>query len=261
LSRDLQSRAFEDAGYYLLQWGRSDSADRVSVVFDCGELGFGTLAAHGHADALSVMVRAGGSDVLVDPGTYDYFSFPAWRQYFRSTRAHNTVAVDGKDQSDQLGSFLWGRRATARCLAWYPRDGGGKVVGEHDGYASLQDSVTCRRSLELDRETRSLSMTDEILSKGAHEVTLFFHFADHCEVRSASKGDHLFHVRFPGGSAILRLDPALAVTLSTGGSTPASGWMSRGYHRRTAASVVAATVQSRGALTLQTRIEFLQLGT
>ena len=260
LSRELESRAFEDAGYYVLQWGRSDAADRVSVVFDCGELGFGSLAAHGHADALSVMVRAGGVDVLVDPGTYDYFSHPQWRQYFRSTRAHNTVAIDGKDQSAQLGSFLWGRRAAARCLAWYPREGGGKVVGEHDGYTQLEDPVTCRRSLQLDRDTRSLTITDEILSKGAHDVTLFFHFADHCEVRSASKSDHLFHVRFAGGSALLRLDQSMIVTLSTGGNAPESGWMSRGYHRRTPASLVAANVRSSGALTLQTRLEFLELG-
>jgi hypothetical protein len=260
VSRELESRSFEDAGYYLLQWGRSDSADRVSVVFDCGELGFGALAAHGHADALSVMVRAGGLDVLVDPGTYDYFSFPEWRQYFRSTRAHNTVAIDGKDQSDQLGSFLWGRRAAARCLAWYPREGGGKVVGEHDGYASLQDPVTCRRSLQLDRDTRSLTITDEIVSKGPHEAALFFHFADHCEVRAASPGNHLLHVSFPAGSALLRLDSSLTVKLSKGGAAPGSGWMSRGYHRRTAASLVAATMRSPGALTLQTRLEFLELG-
>ena len=56
-------------------------------------------------------LRAFGTDVLVDPGTYDYFTHPEWRRYFRSTQAHNTVEVDGLDQSQQLGLFLWGARA------------------------------------------------------------------------------------------------------------------------------------------------------
>ena len=90
------------------------------MVFDCGELGFKAIAAHGHADALSFTLRAFGSDVFVDPGTYDYFSYSAWRAYFRSTSAHNTLAVDGRDQSVMLGPFLWGARAQARCIAWEP---------------------------------------------------------------------------------------------------------------------------------------------
>ena len=123
-NRAVASRALKDSGYYLLQYGPSGSADRVSVVFDCGPLGLEPLAGHGHADVLSFTVRAFGKDVLVDPGTYDYFSCPKWREYFRSTRAHNTVVVDGRDQSEMLGLFLWGRKANARCLRWEPSDVG-----------------------------------------------------------------------------------------------------------------------------------------
>ena len=112
---ELASRAYPESGYYLLQAGGAERHG-VSVVFDCGELGFGSIAAHGHADALSFTLRAFGQDVLVDPGTYDYFSYPEWRRYFRSTRAHNTVEVDGLDQSTMVGPFLWGQRAQARCL-------------------------------------------------------------------------------------------------------------------------------------------------
>ena len=66
----LASRAFPDSGYYLLQSGGGGAADdRISVLFDCGELGFKSIAAHGHADALSLCVRAFGRDILVDPGT------------------------------------------------------------------------------------------------------------------------------------------------------------------------------------------------
>jgi hypothetical protein len=174
----LQPRAFPDSGHYLLQCGRSGTPERISVTFDCGSLGFGALAAHGHADALSLTLRAFGVDVLVDPGTYDYFTFPGWREYFRSTRAHNTVVIDGLDQSTMLGPFLWGRRAQARCLRGEPAaTGGGVVSGEHDGYAHLARPVVHRRTLELDAVARTLTIQDE-LSGRAHEGCRLFHLAE-----------------------------------------------------------------------------------
>jgi uncharacterized heparinase superfamily protein len=236
-----------------LQWGRRGSRDRVSVVFDCGELGFGSIAAHGHADALNVMVRAGGVDVLVDPGTYDYFSFPEWRQYFRSTRAHNTVAVDGMDQSVLLGSFLWGRRASATCLDWRPRPGGGSVAGEHDGYRRLSSPATCRRTLDLDQPSRTLTMTDEISSDGPHDLRVFFHLSEHCDARLDG---HRVTLDFPGGHAVLTLDERLTTTLSRGDDI---GWVSRGYHRKAPAWTVSGTMRGVRSLTLGCQLQIGEL--
>jgi hypothetical protein len=254
--QELESVAFEDAGYYLLQWGQRQSRDRVSVVFDCGSLGFGSIAAHGHADALSVVVRAGGVDVLVDPGTYDYFSFPEWRQYFRSSRAHNTVTIDGRDQSVQLGSFLWGRRASAQCLAWQPRPGGGSVAGEHDGYRDMPAPVTCRRTLDLDRPSRMLTITDEISSTGTHDVSVFFHLAERC----AAKADgNTITIDFGVGHAVLVLDDQLTASLSRGGTVGEGGWVSRGYHRKTPAWTITGTIRGATSLKLHTRLRFGEL--
>lgn len=83
----------------------------VLVTFDHGPLGLGTLAAHGHADALSVTVFRGADPVVVDPGTYAYHEDEAGRARFRSTPYHATVTFGGRSQSEMLGPFLWGRRA------------------------------------------------------------------------------------------------------------------------------------------------------
>ena len=61
-----------------------------------------------------VEVRYGGVDVLADPGTYCYHGEPAWRSYFRSTIAHNTVELGGRNQSGEGGPFLWLRHANGR---------------------------------------------------------------------------------------------------------------------------------------------------
>jgi hypothetical protein len=239
----LESVSFADAGWYLLQWGTAGSLDRVSVLFDCGELGFTSLAAHGHADALNFTVRAFGEDLLVDPGTYDYFSYPEWREYFRSTRAHNTATVDGLDQSELLGSFLWGRRAEARCREWTPRPGGGAVSGEHDGYSKLDDPVICRRRLELDQKPRTLVIDDEIVARGRHHIALFFHLSSACDV---TREGNRIDIDFPRGRAVLQIDDRLVVSVARAGTPREGGWVSSGYHRKAAAWTLAATCVNEG---------------
>ena len=181
-SGSIESHAFSDSGYYLLQSGERGGLNSISVTFDCGDVGFGALAAHAHADALSFTLRVCGTDVFVDPGTYDYFTYPRWRDYFRSTQAHNTIVVDGVDQSEMLGPFLWGRRARARCLHWAPSAFGGTVSGEHDGYGCLDDPVSHRRAITLDSRSSEVVVHDELSGAGTHAAAMYLHVAENCQV-------------------------------------------------------------------------------
>lgn len=237
--RPLCSIAFPETGLYLLQRGRLGSEDSVSLIFDCAELGYGPIAAHGHADALSFTLRVGGRDVFVDPGTFDYFSWPSWRNYFRSTAAHNTFEVDGRSQSEILGPFLWGRRATARCLRFERgSDGAGGVVeGEHDGYRFLPDPVFHRRALFMDGETGAVTVTDELRARRAHDVCLRFHLSDACAVHRVTER----RLRIETGPATVWLDtdPKLSLSLVRGeGESPSCGWISKGYHQKAATTTI-----------------------
>ena len=249
----LVSRALPDSGYYLLQYGGKSQGDRVSVVFDCGELGFTSIAAHGHADALSFTLRAFGSDVFVDPGTYDYFSFPAWRTYFRSTRAHNTLAVDGLDQSVMLGPFLWGQRAQARRIGWELSVHGGKVTGEHDGYTRLADPVVHRRTLELDARAQALTIQDEIVARGPHEIAVYFHLAE--DARVSVEQPNCYRIAVPGGIVTLEMDARLTVEAVTGSDEPIEGWVSRGYHQRIRSTTLIARGRCHGKSSYVSRID------
>jgi hypothetical protein len=248
----LVSRALPESGYYLLQCGHKGRGDRISVVFDCGELGFKSIAAHGHADALSFTLRAFGSDVFVDPGTYDYFSYPAWRAYFRRTRAHNTLVVDGLDQSVMLGPFLWGPRAHARCIAWEPRTEGGKVIGEHDGYTRLADPVLHRRTVELDERSRILTIEDEIVASGSHEIAAYFHLAE--DACLSVERPNRYRIAGVGGTVTLEVDARLAVELLTGSDEPIGGWVSRGYHRRAPSTTLIARGRCHGKTSYVSRV-------
>ena len=118
---------FTDAGITLLRTAGPD-APEIWCRCDGGPHGYLSIAAHAHADALSVEVRYGGVDILADPGTYCYHGDLAWRSYFRSTIAHNTAELGGRDQSRGRRSLPLATSCTYaadRCC----RRGGSRPLG------------------------------------------------------------------------------------------------------------------------------------
>src|ERR1700761_7420110 len=173
---------FADAGITLLRTAEDDSPE-IWCRCDGGPHGFLSIAAHAHADALSVEVRYGGVEILADPGTYCYHGEPEWRSYFRSTIAHNTVELGGQSQSTEGGPFLWARHAQAREIEIIDDGDIARWTAEHDGYASLDPPAVHRRSVLLDRASRSLDIIDEIQG-GSHDICLAFHLGPEVQVRS-----------------------------------------------------------------------------
>lgn len=170
------SQAFPWGGYYVLR-----GPHHSILTFDCGPLGYLAMAAHGHADALSITLRAHGQPLLIDPGTYAYHEAPAWRAYFRGTRAHNTVTVDGSDQSRVGGPFMWTKHARAKCHRWVSAAGHDYVDGSHDGYASI--GVTHRRRLIYLRPNQWV-IVDDLTGKGDHHLLQTWHLAREAVVYS-----------------------------------------------------------------------------
>jgi uncharacterized heparinase superfamily protein len=98
---DRRTAHFAASGYHVVRsgWGTQTTfADQQHLVFDCGPLGEGN---HGHFDALSFELAAHGRALIVDPGRYTYSEAGQtnWRVHFRGTAAHNTVTVDGLNQT------------------------------------------------------------------------------------------------------------------------------------------------------------------
>jgi hypothetical protein len=239
----LQSHAFRDSGHWLLQAGSGD--DRISVQVDCAPLGYGSIAAHGHADALAFTLRMGGLLMLVDPGTYDYYTEPEWRNALRHTRAHNTVCVDDANQSELLGAFLWGRQAEARCLRWNDDAAVAFLRGTHDGYAALPDPVSVERSWCLDKNRRTLEIEDDLSSAGAHQYAAGFHFHPDCHVSVVGS---LVTAEREGRRLRITLPQGCETAVYRGDAEAMLGWFSGGYHHKTPATavVVRSTFSGRG---------------
>ena len=245
------TRSFAQSGYYLL--GRDlESPDEIRLLIDAGPLGYLSLAAHGHADALGVVLNAGGREILVDPGTYAYHTEPDWRHYFRSTRAHNCVVIDGQDQSVQSGNFMWSRHARARCHEFAAENGRQDFSGEHDGYTRLRDPVLHRRAVLFDEPSGSFEIVDTFQCKGSHRVSRRWHFAEALEVTTAKASFSAEAGRYR--VTLAPLEPLAESQLIRGGTPEQGGWISRGFGRKQPCSTLRWVSQITGPTTLRTRI-------
>jgi hypothetical protein len=229
---------FESGGYFIL--GESfETEDEVRIVADAGPLGYLSIAAHGHADALAFTLSVSGRPMLVDPGTFAYHTQRRWRRYFKGTRAHNTVTVDGEDQSVFGGNFLWLRHAQSRVEAFERVHGADLLVASHDGYCRLSDPVRHRRTWRY--EPAHLSITDELLCRGSHLIEIHWHFAPECTISLSDRSihavrDHVgLELHCPEG-----LTPSLVTGRDGGTAEGAHGGEGLGTGTRAASSAVPA---------------------
>ncbi len=244
---------FADAGLTVLRTEAADSPE-IWCRLDGGPHGFLSIAAHAHADALSVEVRHGGVDILADPGTYCYHGEPQWRRYFQSTVGHNTVEIDGRSQSDRGGAFLWLRQARGRELEVLDDGTVATWTGDHDGYTVLKPSASHRRTVRLDRVARSVELVDEV-DAGERELRLAFHLGPAVD---ATLNGETVELTWPGAAARLKLPAELRWSLHKGQTDPILGWYSSGLgHRVPAFALIGAGTVAPGAR-LATRLNFTE---
>lgn len=231
-------KRFDFGGYYLIDL-ESPSGRMQRLIFDCGELGYGRLAAHGHADALSFVFSVGEQPVFVDPGTYAYYGDAGLRSYFRGTRAHNAVCIDGTDQSKALGSFMWGRRAKSELITF---EEGRRVAGAHDGYARLGDTVRVTREISVDRGSGEWRLTDAVRCRKRHAVTISFHL--HPAISAVASGQTV-QLRWPGHECVLSRPGEMALSIDRG--EDGAGWYSPAYDEIEETNVLRFTARIDGS--------------
>lgn len=240
----LPRRAFREGGYYVLG-ARFGAEDEVLAVVDCGPLGFLSIAAHGHADALSFTLSAGGVQMLVDPGTFAYHTQKKWRDYFRSTFAHNCVTVDGTDQSTIGGNFMWVSKAESTCTMASLDEGGVQCFeGEHDGYRRLPDPVTHRRRITFNAVTNEFRVEDNLECSAAHQVNICWHFSEHCLVTADAHWVQAVAGRVRLTLGMERISPP--PELLRGREDPPGGWISRSFDVKTPIHTAVWSLPVRG---------------
>jgi hypothetical protein len=221
---------------------------------DIGSLGYLSLAAHGHADALGVTLTTAGTDVIVDPGTGSYFRSPGMREAFRGTGFHATVEVDNTSQSEPGGAFLWTRHAKVEDVQVDLHNGW--VSASHDGYTHLNDPVSHRRSIFLLRE-ETLLVVDRLQAGGRHCYRQLWPF--HSEVDVEVEGEAELVARCGDRPVLgLRLASTAAGQLVTvrGQARPPAGWWSGRLESWEPAWLASWTVNCSGVVCLAALLSY-----
>jgi hypothetical protein len=117
----------------------------------------------------SFELTIGGRPVIVDSGVYQYQG--EWRNRFRATAAHNTVEIDGRDQSEMWGSFRVGRRARPSNVQWIDDACFTAIGGTHDGYAPLMHT----RWIAALADARLWLVLDRLSGPAGHVARSYLH--------------------------------------------------------------------------------------
>ncbi|SMC26715.1 Uncharacterized conserved protein, heparinase superfamily [Desulfacinum hydrothermale DSM 13146] len=167
--------AFGQSGYFVMA---PQPGERLLV--DCGRVGPDYQPGHSHCDTLSFELSLGGRRLIVDSGTYAYRDGPM-RRYNRGNAGHNTVTIDGENQSQVWGAHRCGRRAKPLyARAWSGEDGALVFEGAHDGYRHLQGAPIHHRRVVWHRG--EIRIEDRVEGRGQHHVESRLHIHPDLEV-------------------------------------------------------------------------------
>jgi uncharacterized heparinase superfamily protein len=155
-----------DSGYAIL------SGNGIRIVVDGGELGPDYQPGHGHCDTLSYELHKDGVPIIVDSGVFGYEN-DDMRHYCRSTEAHNTVRLDGQEQSEIWGVFRVARRAKPSRVSTHSGEEYVAFDGSHDGYARLPGRGIHRRRIVLLREY--VVVLDELEGHDVASIESYLH--------------------------------------------------------------------------------------
>jgi heparinase II/III-like protein len=227
--------SFSEAGYFIQRsgWGENQTAfaDERFLIFDCGPLGDG---GHGHYDALSIEVAAGGGPLIVDPGRFTYHEDKLnWRHWFKSTTAHNTVCVDSLDQTPYRRGKPKGPTAEAQLIERLSAPNFDLLCGRVT--SPSYDAVHTRFIFFIAGEYWVI--VDQLSSDVTHNYDLRFHLAPEAMNHTAIRRGNCNNAVIAPGMALV-FPPATQPQLEP-------GWVSPQYGHKISAPVVS--VRSKAA--------------
>lgn len=225
---------FPQSGYFLLGDDQGNT-----LILDGGGIGPDEAPAHGHCNIFGYELSTAGRRVIVDSGVETYEPGP-WRDYYRGTRAHNTLTVDGLEQAEVWAAFRVGRRATLQEVHCAIHPELAYFEGTHDGFARQIPGLKHRR-LVVSVPSAFWLIADYVYGAvGKHRVESFIHL--HPEVTApcgAAAMEDPIPILGQDGSVLMYLvafgfDERLC---SSGDNATLQGWYAPQFGRRLANQV------------------------
>ena len=247
-----KSKFYPEEGHFFIK--KKQGNHDIYIHFDAAPLGFLSIAAHGHADALSFILHVDGQPIFIDPGTYTYHTEPEWRNYFVGTLAHNTIRINKENQATLAGPTLWLNHYNCDVIYHEQSDEKDSIKASHNGYKKL--GIIHTREIFFDKVQNKLLITDWIESEKKDEYFLEIPFHFHPLITVKPDNDHNFDLIKGDGKKIqLTLDNKLKIAQLRGQKEPEiAGWYSESFLKKEPCNTIIGSLTANGNIKLRTII-------
>lgn len=249
------SSIYPDEGHFFLR--KTKENREILCHFDAAPLGYLSIAAHGHADALSFILHVDGRPIIVDNGTYTYHTDHSFRKYFKGTLAHNTIRVDKQDQSKYDGPSLWSEHFNCKVLEHNTSPEKDEIFAQHDGYRKF--GINHFRKIIFEKDKNRIVIIDNMVVENDNE-----HFLEMCyhlspEVISKAKGENSFLIESADNRIVqITIDNQFNTEVINGKLEPILGFYSSGFRKIQPTSVIYGSAYSRKTISFKTEILIIE---
>ncbi len=229
-----RSAFFQKQGHFYFK----NNDNKIYAHFNVAPLGYLSTAVHGHADALSFVLKVKNQWFLVDPGTYVYHKEPDFRQYFKGTVAHNTIRIDNCDQALSKAPMIWLKHYKSNVQNTSITDELEEVTGEHNGYEAI--GTNHRRKVQYRKKENLFLIIDSLsnLNGVIHKAEIIYHI--HPDIEIKQTGLNIYELKNQNSSTTvtLNLPNDFQYSVLKGQNNPVIGWYSKGYYQIEPSSVI-----------------------
>lgn len=237
---DSVSRIYNISGYGLFK------NDNYGVVSFAGPKGTNGTGGHGHNDKCSFVLQVNGKPILVDPGTYIYNPSTMERFALKKTSIHNTVVIDGQEQSDIKPNLVFGLKSdiqsTIDCIF---KDGYFVIMMSHNGYSRLDTIGIVKRNLKF--MEKAIDITDSVDGSGKHYIETSFNIHPNCHI---DRDLNIILIKNQDGIIKIVLPEFMNIDIK-------DSEFSDNYHHKTVNKIISASLEMDLPNSWKTRIEIM----
>ena len=243
-NNELKSAFYKEEGHFIFRKTyKADPHKEIYMHFDAAPLGFLSIAAHGHADALCVALSLDGNPILVDTGTYTYHTEKNWRKYFVSTIAHNTICIDNINQAQYIGPTMWLHHYDVEVLNAIQNAESEIVSARHSGYNKINCSH--KRTVEFNLQKEIFTITDQVnVNNESHKIFQPWHLHPEVIIEKINTNTFILQHNKAHRKVKVEFSQLLNINIIKGQTEPIMGWYSPSFLKKEVTPVLYGSLET-----------------
>lgn len=228
--RPAKAAAVSRGGYLIFQNKHTPESDYV--LLDAGKMGLPPSFSHAHSDRLNFELMLQGIPIFEDSGTFTYNGDAEWRNFFRSTRAHNTLSVSDSDQAVMTSTFQWMHPPQTMPPFFCQNEIAVLMSGAYTFTAAHPAAGIKHRRLLLHLKPEHWLVIDLVMRVKGKQIFWYFQSPPENQLIRIDTADYLIRRSSKKFQLSFRNTESIDTQIHFGDKNLKGGWVSPGYHIR-----------------------------